>query len=154
MAIIIPGRLKLTHKVLHNVARPIEPQDDPRQIRMLSEKMHRFMHDNDAIGLAAPQVGISRRIFVMNVNGVARTCINPELQDPTTDQLFEFEEGCLSFSGEMITLSRPRKIWARYREVDGSWQECELSELEATCYQHELDHLDGITMHDRKNDQG
>jgi peptide deformylase len=151
---ILPQRLKLTHKVLHQVARPIQSEDDPRKIKTLCDMMHRFMHEQDAIGLAAPQIGISRRIFVMNVNGVARNCINPELHDPTTDQLFEFEEGCLSFLGETVTLSRPRKIWARYREVDATWVECEMSELEATCYQHELDHLDGITMHDRKNDQG
>jgi peptide deformylase len=152
MALIIPTRLKLTRKVLTQIAKPIE-FDDPRTVKRLAEMMHRFMLDNQGIGLAAPQVGISRRMFVMNVSGRKRTCINPEALWPTTDQPFEFEEGCLSFPGEMIVISRPRKILARYQDEDGAWHEEEMSELESTCFQHELDHLDGITMHDRAQPQ-
>jgi peptide deformylase len=152
MALIIPARLKLTRKVLAQIAKPVT-FEDPRSIKRLAEMMHRFMSSNDAIGLAAPQVGIGRRMFVMNVAGRARTCINPEALWPTTDQLFEFKEGCLSFPGEMISISRPRKILARYQDEHGTWHEEEMSELESTCYQHELDHLDGITMHIRAQSQ-
>ena len=115
--------------------------------------MHTFMRENQGMGLAAPQVGISRRVFVMDVNGVKRTCFNPEAHWPTEDQLFEYDEGCLSFPDEFLTIRRPRKILARYQDCFGNWEEHELAELEATCYQHELDHLNGVTMHDR-HDQG
>jgi len=148
MAIIIPQRLKLTHRVLKNVARPITFEDSRPLIR-LATMMHDFMDSQQAIGLAAPQVGISRRVFVMRVGDLVRTCFNPEFQDATTDQLYECQEGCLSFPDEYILTHRPRKIWARYQDVHGDWHEEEMSELAAVCYQHELDHLDGITMHDR-----
>jgi len=111
------------------------------------------MQENHGMGLAAPQVGISRRVFVMDVNGVKRTCFNPEAHWATEDQLFEYDEGCLSFPDEFLTIRRPRKILARYQDCFGNWEEYELAELEATCYQHELDHLNGVTMHDR-HDKG
>jgi peptide deformylase len=148
MAMIIPNKFKLSHRVLKNVAKTIT-FEYPVQLSQLAIRMHEFMATNDAIGLAAPQIGISRRLFVMNVNGVPRTCFNPEAHWATEDQLFEFKEGCLSFPKEFITLSRPRKILARYQDFLGNWEEHELEELEAVCYQHELDHLVGITMHDR-----
>lgn len=148
MGMILPSRLKLSHRVLKNVAKPVT-FEDARPLMRLATMMHDFMDRQQGIGLAAPQVGISRRVFVMNVDGVRRTCFNPEVHDATTDQLFEFNEGCLSFPDEFLTISRPRKIWARYQDIHVEWMEEEMSELVATCYQHELDHLDGITMHDR-----
>lgn len=150
MAILIPSRLRLTHRVLKNVAKPVTFEDS-RPLMRLATMMHEFMRRESGIGLAAPQVGISRRLFVMNVDGFERTCFNPEVHDATIDQLFEFEEGCLSFPNEFLPISRPRKIWARYQDIHGNWIEEEMEELVAICYQHELDHLDGITMHDRAN---
>ena len=148
---IIPKKLKLSHRVLKNVAKPIDDFRYPAQLEQLTKMMHALMKDSDAIGLAAPQVGISRRIFVMNVGGQELTCINPEFSDATVDQLFECQEGCLSFPDEYIVTHRPRKIWARYQDIFGTWHEHELEELASVCYQHELDHLDGITMHERKD---
>lgn len=152
MGMLIPNKLRLTHRVLKNVAKPIT-FEDTRPLMRLATLMHEFMDKENAIGLAAPQVGISRRVFVMNVNGVRRTCFNPEFSDATVDQLFEFQEGCLSFPDEYILTSRPRKIWARYQDIHGDWHEEELDELASVCFQHELDHLNGITMHDRLSGQ-
>lgn len=145
---ILPKRLKLTQRVLRNTARPVT-FENPAQLMQLVTNMHEFMQANQGIGLAATQVGIARRMFVMNVNNNARTCFNPEALWPTEDQLFPYEEGCLSFPDELVKTKRPRKILARYQNIHGEWQEHELEELEAVCYQHELDHLDGITMHAR-----
>lgn len=149
---IIPQRLKLVNKVLYQVARPVYSNDDPRKIKTLCDMMHQFMLEQNGIGLAAPQIGVSKRILVMNINGVKRTCINPEVHDATTDQTMWYDEGCLSFPGETVRTCRPRKIWARYQDENAQWHEEEMSELMAICYQHELDHLDGITMHDRRED--
>lgn len=148
MALILPKRLKLSQRVLRHTAKTVT-FESPGQLVQLSTMMHEFMTANHGIGLAATQVGIAKRIFVMNVNGQARTCINPEALWPTEDQRMRFSEGCLSFPEEFIETERPRKILARYQNVHGEWLEEELEELEAVCYQHELDHLNGITMHDR-----
>ncbi len=148
MALILPKKLKLTQRVLHREAKAIT-FENPGQLVMLSTLMHEFMTANHGIGLAATQVGIARRMFVMNVDGRARTCINPEALWPTEDQTTRFQEGCLSFPDEFIETERPRKILARYQNVHGEWLEEELEELDAVCYQHELDHLNGITMHAR-----
>lgn len=148
MALILPKQLKLTHRVLKNVAKPIT-FEHPVQLSKLAIDMHELMAKENGIGLAAPQIGISRRLFVMNVNGVPRSCFNPEILHPTTDQLFTYNEGCLSFPKVFFDISRPRKILARYQDFLGNWEEHELEELEAICYQHEYDHLDGIVMHDR-----
>ena len=148
---IIPNKLKLTHRVLRNVAKPIDDFRYPAQLEQLSKLMHAFMKDNDGMGLAAPQIGISKRIFVMNVHGKLYTCINPEAHWATEDQLYESDEGCLSFPDEWLKIKRPRKILARYQDIHGDWHEEELEGMQAVCYQHELDHLDGKTMHDRRD---
>ncbi len=148
MAMILPKRLKLTQRVLRREAKPVT-FEHVGQLMMLSTAMHDFMTANDGIGLAATQVGIARRMFVMNVEGRARTCINPEALWPTEDQTVRYREGCLSFPDEFVETERPRKILARYQNVHGEWVEEELEELDAVCYQHELDHLNGITMHAR-----
>ena len=152
MGILIPNKLRLTHRVLKNVAKPVT-FEDARPLMRLATMMHEFMSKENGIGLAAPQVGISRRMFVMNVDGFMRTCFNPEAHDATVDQLFEFQEGCLSFPDEYVSTRRPRKIWARYQDIHGEWTEEEMEDLVAICYQHELDHLNGITMHDRLSGQ-
>lgn len=148
MALILPNKLKLTHKVLKNVAKPVT-FEDTRPLLRLTSMMHDLMDKCNAIGLAAPQVGISRRVFVINVNGIRRTCFNPEYHDATVDQPYECQEGCLSFPDQFVPTNRARKIWARYQNIHGEWIEEELEDLASVCYQHELDHLDGITMHDR-----
>jgi peptide deformylase len=149
MALIIPKKIKVTQRVLKNVAKPVT-FEFPAQLAKLAIDMHEFMNKQDAIGLAAPQIGISRRLFVMNVDGQMLTCFNPEALHATEDQTMTFMEGCLSFPDEYVETNRPRKVLARFQNFMGTWEEHELEGLAAVCYQHELDHLDGITMHERK----
>lgn len=149
MALILPKQIKITQRVLKNAAKPVT-FEYPAQLAKLALDMHEFMAKKDAIGLAAPQIGISRRLFVMNVEGKTLTCFNPEALDATVDQTMPFLEGCLSFPDEYVETQRPRKILARFQNFMGTWEEMELEGLAAVCYQHELDHLDGITMHERK----
>lgn len=143
--------MKLTRRVLHKRAKAADFQY-PVQNQQLIKQMFDFMHKENGIGLAAPQIGISKRIFVMSVYGVNRDCFNPEiLQDGA--ELAEFEEGCLSFPGESCKIKRPDTIIVRYQNYAGEWAQASLTGLEARCFQHELDHLDGITMHDRTKEQ-
>lgn len=151
MAMILPDKIKLTHKVLANVAKEWT-FEHPVRNQHFADRMLAFMTTNEGIGLAAPQIGVSRRLFVMHIPELGpRVCFNPEAHDATTDQTMTIGEGCMSFPGDSVFVTRPRKLWARYQDASGNWHEEELEGLAAICYQHELDHLNGITMHDRKD---
>lgn len=143
--------MKLTRRVLHNQAKPVDFQY-PIRNNDLATQMFGLMRLQNGIGLAAPQIGLSKRLFVMSVDGRDRACFNPELVS-SSDVFAEFEEGCLSFPGDSCILRRPDAIRARYQNHFGDWVEADLSGLEARCFQHELDHLEGITMHDRAKEQ-
>lgn len=124
----------------------------PLRNQMLVNQMLGLMRMENGIGLAAPQIGISKRLFVMSVDGHDRACFNPEVLS-ASDVLTDFEEGCLSFPGESCIIKRPSSIKVKYQNHFGDWIETDLTGLEARCFQHELDHLDGITMHDRAKEQ-
>ena len=144
---IIPQILKLTKKVLHNVAVPMA-FDNTKLNLTLANRMFSFMMSKDGIGLAAPQIGISKRLFVMYVNGTVFHCFNPEILE-SSDELMTFEEGCLSFPDEFIKITRPKDIQVRYQDHEGIWIEKSFEGVASVCFQHELDHLNGIVFHDR-----
>lgn len=143
--------MKLTKKVLHRVAKPVEFKW-PYQNQLLMDDLYAFMRQQGAIGLAAPQIGQSKRVFVMLVHGRERACFNPEVLGQS-HTLADFDEGCLSFPGDQCTIKRPDWIEVRYQDHQGKWINDNLVGLEARCFQHELDHLDGITMWDRHKEQ-
>ncbi len=140
--------------------RPILIHPDPRlrkvcpavdgvdaDLRKLADDMLQTMYDAPGVGLAAPQVGKLKRMFVMDCNrdepGEAPTvCINPQITW-TSDEMVTAEEGCLSIPEIYDEITRPEKVRLRYLDLDGKVQEDELEGLWATCAQHELDHLDG-----------
>lgn len=144
--------MKLTNKVLYRPAKVFEDFHAPSQNSFLVDQMISFMRKNRGIGLAAPQIGVSRRLFVMEVNGVQRACFNPEILI-SSDDLLEYVEGCLSFPGEECKIKRPSAVTVRYQTVTGDWIEETLDGMTARCFQHELDHLNGVTMHDRTKEQ-
>jgi len=117
----------------------------------LEKSMLEFMYQNNGIGLAANQVGIKARMFVMghkdNPN-LGMGFFNPEII-AHTDDMAEMEEGCLSFSNVFVKIKRPKKIKARYQTSSGEWQEREFEGYDCRCFLHEFDHLEGITMKDR-----
>ena len=143
--------MRLTRKVLKNRARPCT-FGQPTRNQHLAESMLEFMREKKGIGLAAPQIGMSRRLFVMSVNGHDRMCFNPEILDFSPDQT-EMVEGCLSFSGKSCIIKRASKIAVRYQNYRGVWYNESMEGLMARCFQHELDHLDGIVMQDRHKEQ-
>jgi peptide deformylase len=124
------------------------PITDPRQ---LEKDMIEFMFDLDGIGLAAPQVGISARVFVMGHKDnpeAAQAFFNPMVV-ATVDEVDDLEEGCLSFPGVYVNIKRPKKILARWQNVQGEWQESEFDGYNCKCFLHELDHLEGIVFQNR-----
>ena len=125
---------------LHKVCKPMVNFDD-RLFRLL-EDMRETLIDSGGVGLAAPQVGILRRVVLVDVGDEILELINPTLVETDGEQ--EGAEGCLSVPGKYGLVKRP--YWAKVRAQDrnGNWFEAEGEELIARCFCHELDHLDGI----------
>jgi peptide deformylase len=143
--------MKLTHRVLARQAKPVT-FEYPWQNENLAGEMLEFMHQHGGIGLAATQVGLRKRLFVMQVQGWQRRCFNPEIT-AMSPELVDWDEGCLSFPGEHCIIKRPQWIDVRYQDHLGNWHSERLAGILARCFQHELDHLNGITMWDRHKEQ-
>ena len=124
------------------------PTIDPIQ---LEQDMIKAMLAHDGIGLAANQIGIKARMFVMGHSSnpeSAQAFFNP-IVVKTTDTVEDLEEGCLSFPGIYVNIKRPTKILARWQNSKGEWQESEFDGYNCKCFLHELDHLQGIVFQDR-----
>jgi len=124
------------------------PSTDPVQ---LEKDMLATMFALDGIGLAANQVGIEARVFVMGHRDnpeSAQAFFNP-IVVANTDAVEDLEEGCLSFPGIYVNIKRPRAIKARWQNSQGEWQESEFDGYNCKCFLHELDHLEGIVFQDR-----
>jgi peptide deformylase len=143
--------MKLTNRVLTQRAHAVT-FDYPWQNRQLAQSMLRLMLASGGIGLAATQVGMRQRVFVMQVQGWQRSCFNPEIT-AASPELVEWPEGCLSFPGDRCIIQRPEWIDVRYQDYQGAWHSERFSGILARCYQHELDHLNGTTMWDRHKEQ-
>ena len=143
--------MKLTHRTLRHHAKDIDFRY-PVKNEILAKKMLALMDESNGIGLSATQIGLTQRIFVMRVHGRERICINPEITE-SSDVLADYDEGCLSFPGDQCTIKRPDWVNVKYYSTDGTVTEDCLVGLEARCFQHELDHLNGITMWDRHKEQ-
>jgi peptide deformylase len=140
--------MKLTRRVLHKIARPVD-FSFPWKNQRLANTLLEFMLTQNGIGLAAPQVGISQRVFVMKIGLRSWACFNPQILKHS-DDFTNLDEGCLSFPGDQCTINRPNAIQVKYCTASGDIIQEHLIGLASRCFQHELDHLDGITMHDRK----
>lgn len=110
-------------------------------LRALVADMFETMYAAEGIGLAAPQVGRSERVFVMDVDDNPLAMINPEIIE--REGIERAEEGCLSIPEIFGDVDRATRIVARATDVNGKTFEVELTDLAARCVQHELDHLDG-----------
>ena len=132
-------------KVLAETAKPVEIT--PELVKLLDE-MVPFMRSARGVGLAAPQIGISGRFFVMDAGDKVRKVINPEIVSFGSNQI-EMDEGCLSLPGVHRKVRRPKKINVRYTSETGEVIEEELKNLPARVFQHEFDHLNGTVFTDR-----
>ncbi len=132
--------------ILKAKARAVTPADADR-IRDLVPRMFAAMYKAPGIGLAAPQVGIGLRLFVMDLmpddKVVPYVLINPEIVARSPETATR-EEGCLSIPGLYAEVTRPARVKVRYFDQAGIKQEIEGDGLLAACLQHEIDHLDGI----------
>ncbi|HVP83723.1 MAG TPA: peptide deformylase [Rhizomicrobium sp.] len=131
---------------LKAVSEPVEKVDD--EIRKLADDLIESMYAADGIGLAAIQVGVPKRMLVMDIAQAQgkrepMVFINPKIVW-ASEEMATFEEGCLSVPDIWDDVERPAKIRAEYLDHDGKQQTLEAEGLLATCLQHEMDHLEGI----------
>jgi peptide deformylase len=120
-----------------------EVVDIDGKLARLATRMVHTMYDADGLGLAAPQVGVGKRLFVYQVDEdrPVVTLVNPVVRETSGE--WEHEEGCLSIPGLFFPIVRPKEIHVTGWDLDGNEVSIEADELEARCLQHELDHLDG-----------
>jgi len=141
------GRLRLRihpDPVLRIKAAPVEEFD--KNLHLLVKKMLKFMHVHDGIGLAAPQVGVSRRIIVVAIGSAPVALANPEILHSSGQEAMV--EGCLSLPGVRVNVLRKKSITVKGVVSRGKEAKLSVSGLTARVIQHEIDHLNGILISD------
>lgn len=124
---------------LHKVCRPVTSFD--KKLYTLLDDMVQTMHEANGVGLAAPQVGILRRVVVIDTGDADLELINPEIIETSGEQ--DGYEGCLSLPGKYGMVKRPNYAKVRAQDRNGEWFEAEAEGLIARAFCHECDHLDG-----------
>jgi len=138
---------KLGEEILRQKAQPVAEVND--EIRKLAEDMFETMIEADGVGLACPQIGKSLRMFVLIADDdVRRVFINPQIIK-TSEEMCDYDEGCLSIPQVYETISRPAKVTVQALNEKGKPFTLEAEGFLARIIQHEYDHLDGILYIDR-----
>lgn len=117
------------------------------EVRRLMDDMLETMRHADGVGLAAVQVGVHKRILVMEIDQQVYYVVNPEIISSSEEENM-YEEGCLSFPQQRAMVTRPKYIKVRYLDYNGKPSVLECDALLATCIQHEMDHLNGVVFID------
>ena len=138
--------ITIPEPILRKRAKPVERVD--AELRRLAGDMLATMYDAPGIGLAAPQIGVSRRLIVMDpakddTPKTPMVMVNPEILE-RSETTRVHEEGCLSIPEFYEEVERPAQVRVAYLDLDGKQQELEAGGLLATCLQHEIDHLNGV----------
>lgn len=134
--------LKITEypaDVLANVGEPVTKFDD--ELAELCKDMYDTMYDAEGVGLAAPQIGLGLRLFVMDCEGVKLIAANPQIIGTEGEQ--SGQEGCLSVGKVPAVVVRPMKARLRAQDIKGEWFEREAEGYAARAFLHETDHCDG-----------
>ncbi len=120
------------------------------RLARLADDMVTTMYNASGAGLAAPQVGVQKRLFVYDTGKGPQAIVNPEVREASGERAYE--EGCLSIPGLYFTVIRAKEIHIVGFDLDGQELSIEADEYSARCFQHELDHLDGVLFIERLSD--
>ena len=131
-------------------ARATEVTDIDGKLAKLADDMLATMYEAPGLGLAAPQVGVQKRLFVYDVGEGPMTIVNPEIVESHGE--WAYDEGCLSIPGLAFELLRPKEVHLKGYDLDGNEVSIEADELLARAFQHEMDHLDGVLFIERLDD--
>lgn len=132
--------VKLGDPILNKTSRKVEKFDD--KLAALIDDMLKTMYSANGVGLAAVQVGILKRVVVIDIGEGPMELVNPEITMKEGEQ--QESEGCLSLPGKYGVTSRPQKVQVKAQDRNGKWQVFTGEDLKARAFCHEIDHLDGI----------
>ena len=132
--------VKLGDPILNKTSRKVEKFDD--KLAALIDDMLETMYSANGVGLAAVQVGILKRVVVIDIGEGPMELVNPEIIMKEGEQ--QESEGCLSLPGKYGVTSRPQKVQVKAQDRNGKWQVFTGEDLKARAFCHEIDHLDGI----------
>lgn len=132
--------VKLGDPILNKTSRKVEKFDD--KLAALIDDMLETMYSANGVGLAAVQVGILKRVVVIDIGEGPMELVNPEITMKECEQ--QESEGCLSLPGKYGVTSRPQKVQVKAQDRNGKWQVFTGEDLKARAFCHEIDHLDGI----------
>ena len=128
------------NELLYKISKPVEKFDD--KLSMLIDDMFDTMHKAKGVGLAAPQIGILRRVVVIEINNIQYELVNPVITEKSGEQIAD--EGCLSIPGFYAKTRRPARVTVEAYDRHGDKKTHTGEDLLARAFCHELDHLDGI----------
>jgi len=120
---------------------------DGKIARLVDDMFETLYVSDSGIGLAAPQIGVQKQIFVWEMDEQPFVMINPEIVESSGEWVYD--EGCLSIPGLYVEMLRPSHVLMRGLNLDGNTVEIEADELAGRLFQHEIDHLNGVLMFDR-----
>ena len=113
----------------------------------LTDEMFEIMYQAPGLGLAAPQIGVKKQLFVYDVDDQPQVLINPKIVESSGEWVYD--EGCLSIPGLYVEMLRPKLVLVEATNLDGNTIQIEADELLARLFQHEIDHLQGVLMFER-----
>ena len=134
--------------VLATVAANVDNIDG--KIVRLADSMLQAMYRAPGLGLAAPQIGVQKQVFVYDIDDEPTVLVNPVIVESSGEWVYD--EGCLSIPGLYVEMVRPKEVLLKGLDLDGNEVEIEADELLARLFQHKLDHLNGVLMFDRMTD--
>jgi peptide deformylase len=147
LPIVTGEHQEVLHRHTARVADPTTPE-----MRALIPEMIEIMRKADGVGLAAPQIGKSISLCVIEINGIVSVYFNPKIVTASEEKVI-FEEGCLSLPGEFFPIERSEKITIRYDDISGKSRKLTATGFMAIVLQHEIDHLEGTLIIDRYRKQ-
>jgi len=154
-------KMRLDPTYLHTLGKKLTWNDKEASKKLYQKyslELVSLMFEEGGMGLAANQCGLNVQMFVMKrADKTILTCINPELIHTDGewghDNMVTDTEGCLSFKGEELKITRPNNCHVKFQDYAGTWTTMDLEGLEARCWLHEYDHCQGITMDQRFNNE-
>lgn len=132
-------------------AKAAEITDIDGKLVTLADQMLEVMYAAPGLGLAAPQIGIQKQLFVYDIGEGPATLVNPTIKESSGEWVYD--EGCLSIPGLYVEIARPKEVLLHGWDLDGNEVTVEADELLGRLFQHELDHLQGVLMFDRMTDE-
>jgi len=141
--------VKETDPVLKKPCDAVDFETSTREERQsLVDQMIATMTESGGIGLAAPQIGVTKRVFVLLENDVPICCFNPEIVHTIGTDVVDYE-GCLSFPKLWLKVGRAEGVVGKYQDIDGNEVTRQFDGLSARCFLHELDHVNGVVFVDK-----